>query len=286
LKNLPVLIAVLSALALSASETMLAQSVPAPRMTDHPCPAAPDAPPPGLLEALMKPGAKPAAMPQFSDEQRAAYMKKRAEDQARDFANLCRYKSDNTRITQGQRPRVIFMGDSITEGWSIGDASLFAAGVVNRGIGGQTSPQMLLRFYQDVVALRPNVVHIMAGTNDLAANTGSSSPEDYKNNIRAMVDLAQANKIKVILASIPPADRFMWRPDLQPAEQVRHLNAWLRQFASERKLVFADYHAQLATPTGAMNAALGNDGVHPNIDGYAAMRPIADAAIRKAMRGR
>lgn len=286
MKNPPSLIAILGVLALNASAASAAEPAPAPRMIDDPCPATREAPPPGLLEALMKPGAKPAAMPQFNDEQRAAYMKKRAEEQARDFANLCRYKADSAAISQGPRPRVVFMGDSITEGWSVGDASLFAAGVVNRGIGGQTSPQMLLRFYQDVIALRPSVVHIMAGTNDLAANTGPSSPEDYKNNIRAMVDLAQANKIKVILASIPPADRFMWRPDLQPAEQVRQLNDWLRQFAKERKLVFADYYTQLATPDGAMIPALGNDGVHPNTDGYAAMRPIADAAIRQATRSR
>jgi len=235
---------------------------------------------------MLKPGAKPSAMPQVSDEQMQAYRKRMAEDRARDFANLCRYKPDNARVAQGQRPRAVFMGDSITEGWGAGDPTLFAQGVVGRGIGGQTSPQMLLRFYQDVIALHPTVVHIMAGTNDLAANTGPSSPEDYKNNIRSVEIPAQENNIKVILASIVPADRFPSRTDLEPADQIRQLNAWLRQFAAERKIVFADYYAEMATPTGATKPAFSNDGVHPNTDGYAAMRPIVDAAMQRAVGSR
>jgi lysophospholipase L1-like esterase len=177
------------------------------------------------------------------------------------------------------------MGDSITEGWGVGDPSLFNRSVLDRGISGQTSPQMLARFYQDVVALHPQAVHIMTGTNDVAGNTGPSSPEDFKNNIRAMVDLARANHIQVILASIPPAERFPWRPDIQPAEQIRQLNAWLRQFADQHKLIYADYYATLTTPSGAFRPELSNDGVHPNTDGYAAMRSIADAALRKATHG-
>lgn len=204
---------------------------------------------------------------------------------ARDFPDLCHYKSDNEAILKGAHPTAVFMGDSITERWGVGDPSLFGRGVVDRGISGQTSPQMLGRFYQDVVALHPQAVHIMAGTNDVAGNTGPSSPEDFKNNIRAMVDLARANHIQVILASIPPAERFPWRPDIQPAEQIRQLNAWLRQFADRHKLIYADYHSSLTTPSGAFRPELSNDGVHPNTDGYAAMRSIADAVLRKAARG-
>jgi lysophospholipase L1-like esterase len=239
-----------------------------------------------MIAEMMKPGAKRPEIPKLSDAELQARMKQRAEEQARDFSNLCRYKADNALVAQGKRPRVVFIGDSITEGWKRGDAALFSEGVVGRGISGQTSPQMLSRFYQDVVALRPTVVHIMAGTNDVAGNTGPTSPDDFKNNIRAMVDLAQANKIKVVLASIPPTDSFPWRPDLQPAEQVRQLNAWLRQFAAERKLVFADYHSAMTTESGGMKLALSNDGVHPNTDGYAAMRPIFDDAVRKATGGK
>jgi lysophospholipase L1-like esterase len=144
---------------------------------------------------------------------------------------------------------------------------------------------MLARFYQDVVALHPQAVHIMAGTNDVAGNTGPSSPADFKNNIRAMVDLAKSNHIQVVLASIPPAERFSWRPDIEPAEQIRKLNAWLRQFAGQHHVIYADYYSSLTTPSGAFRPELSNDGVHPNSDGYAAMRPIADAALRKAVHG-
>jgi lysophospholipase L1-like esterase len=203
----------------------------------------------------------------------------------RDFPDLCHYKSENAAFIKGTHPTVVFMGDSITEGWGVGDPSLFSRGVIDRGISGQTSPQMLVRFYQDVVALHPKAVHIMAGTNDVAGNTGPSSPDDFKNNIRAMVDLAKANHIQVVLASILPAERFPWRPDIQPAEQIRQLNKWLRQLADQRKLVYADYYSSLTTASGGFRAELSNDGVHPNSDGYAAMRPIADAALRKAMPG-
>jgi lysophospholipase L1-like esterase len=165
----------------------------------------------------------------------------------------------------------------------MGDETLFTGGVVDRGISGQTSPQMLLRFQQDVVALRPAVVHIMAGTNDLSGATGPSSPEDFRNNIRAMVDMAQAHRIKVVLASILPTDHFMMRKDLRPAGQVRELNTWLRAFAAEHGLIYADYYPVLATPEGAFNPALSNDGLHPNTDGYAAMRPITDAALKRAL---
>ncbi len=209
-----------------------------------------------------------------------------AADLARDFADLCHYQSDNEAILKsGTHPTVVFMGDSITEGWGAGDPSLFSGGVIDRGISGQTSPQMLLRFYQDVVALHPRAVHIMAGTNDVAGNTGPSSPEDFKNNIRAMVDLATVHHIQAVLASILPAERFPWRPDIQPAEQIRRLNAWLKQFAGQHRLIYADYYAALSTASGAFRAELSNDGVHPNSAGYAAMRPITDAALRKAVRG-
>jgi lysophospholipase L1-like esterase len=238
-----------------------------------------------VLAAMLKPGAKPPPMPPPGDEKLQEYLRKHAENLARDFPDLCHYKPDNAAILKDGHPKAVFMGDSITEGWGVGDPSLFSRGVVDRGISGQTSPQMLARFYQDVVALHPKVVHIMAGTNDVAGNTGPSSPDDFKNNIRAMVDLARANHIQVVLASILPAERFPWRPDLQPVEQIRQLNAWLKQFANQRQLIYADYFSSLTTASGAFRPELSNDGVHPNSDGYAAMRPIADAALRKALHG-
>lgn len=197
-----------------------------------------------------------------------------------DWAWLCLYQAADRQVAQ--RPRVVFIGDSITENWVRLAPSLFVSGAVGRGISGQTSPQVLVRFYQDVVRLRPRVVHIMVGTNDLAGNTGPSSPEMYANHIAAMVDLARANGIAVVLGSILPAARFPWRAQVTPAGQIIALNAWLRDFARTRGAAFADYHAALADDAGAMKPGLAADGVHPNAAGYALMEPIARAAIAQA----
>jgi lysophospholipase L1-like esterase len=259
-------------------------SMPVAQMTGSPCPPPPPRTSREVLAAMLKPGAKRPPIP-AGDSKQQEYFRKHAEDLLRDFPDLCRYRSDNEAVLKGAHPTVVFMGDSITEGWSVGDPSLFTRGVLDRGISGQTSPQMLVRFYQDVVTLHPQAVHIMAGTNDVAGNTGPSSPEDFKNNLRAMVDIAAANHIRVVLASILPAEGFPWRRDIQPVEQIRQLNAWLRQFAGEHKLIYADYYSALTTPSGAFRPELSNDGVHPNLDGYAAMRQIADAALRKATHG-
>lgn len=202
---------------------------------------------------------------------------------ARDWPNLCRYKEANAALEGRPRPQAVLMGDSITEGWVDGDPTLFADGIVGRGIGGQTSPQMLVRFRQDVVALKPRVVHIMAGTNDIAGNTGPATVQDFQNNILAMIDLARANGIAVILAGIPPSRRLYWRGELDPRPLIRDLNAWLRGTAQQRGLVFVDYGAVLADADGGLRADLGNDGVHPNRAGYAAMRPLAERAIAAAI---
>ena len=197
-----------------------------------------------------------------------------------DWAWLCRYAAADKQLAQ--RPRVVFIGDSITENWVGLAPSLFVNGAVGRGISGQTAPQVLVRFYQDVVRLQPRVVHIMVGTNDLAGNTGPSSPEMYANHIAAMVDIARANGIAVVVGSILPAARFGWKPQLSPARQVVALNAWLRDFAKARGAAFADYHAALVNPQGGINPDLAHDGIHPNARGYALMEPIARAAIAEA----
>jgi lysophospholipase L1-like esterase len=202
-------------------------------------------------------------------------------DPASDWAWLCRYHAANLALA-GQSIETVFLGDSITEGWSYADPGLFVPGTVNRGISGQTSPQLLLRFMADVVALKPRVVHLMIGTNDVAGNTGPTSPQAYKDNVRAMAYLAKANGIVMVLGSIPPADRMTWRPDMKPAARIAELNAWLKTFAAERGLVFADYYAALAGPGGDLPAGYGPDGVHPNGAGYAVMRPIALAAVAEA----
>jgi lysophospholipase L1-like esterase len=202
-----------------------------------------------------------------------AYVQAQRERAQSDWPNLCRYRPANAALRQ--RPRMVFIGDSITENWVKGDPALFSKDIISRGISGQTSPQILLRFFQDVVGLRPQSVHIMAGTNDIAGNTGPTTEQDFKNNIMAMVELAHAHHIDVLLASIPPASGFPWKPALKPASTIIRLNQWLRGYAASSGSRYVDYYSLLADSQGAFLAQLSNDGVHPNRDGYAAMRKLA-----------
>lgn len=215
----------------------------------------------------------------------AAMQKSALERQARDWPNLCRYAGENAQVlASGIRPRAVFLGDSITENWKLGDPALFSATVLDRGIGGQTTPQILLRFYSDVVALRPRVVHILAGVNDIMGNTGATSDATIVNNIRAMIDIAKANGIRVVLARITPAKTFAARPELNLVPRIAALNAELVQLAKEKRVSMIDYSSVLANSEGGFNAALSNDGLHPNRDGYAVMRPLAERAIARAAR--
>ena len=179
--------------------------------------------------------------------------------------------------------KVVFFGNSITELWQAADPSLFTGGTVDRGISGQTSGQGLVRFYADVVALHPKVVHILVGTNDIAGNNGPNRPEDFKNNISAMVDIAKANHIQVILASITPAGVIPWRSEINASARIVELNAWIAAYAKARGLVYVDYHRALAGPDGAMKPGFSRDGVHPLRSGYALMTPLAKAAVAKAL---
>jgi lysophospholipase L1-like esterase len=199
---------------------------------------------------------------------------------AQDWPALCRYRAANASARSAGTPtRVVFMGDSITENWGLADAPFFDKGIVNRGISGQTSAQMLIRFRADVVALRPKIVHILAGTNDVAGNTGPLTAQDFENNIMSMVEIARANGIDVILGSIPPAAAFNWRPEVKPVPIIRDLNRWLREYAKEKGLGYVDYHAALAGPAGELRADLGNEGVHPNRKGYVIMRRLAEESV-------
>lgn len=218
----------------------------------------------------------------FRSPNAKGYMERAALRQHSDWADLCHYRAANAEIRAHTAPVVVFMGDSITENWAVADRALFANGVVGRGVSGQTSSQMLLRFYSDVIALKPKVVHIMAGTNDVAANTGPISDEDFENNIRAMVELAQADKIAVVLASIPPSSGMARVPGLRPAARITALNTWLRAYASERNAIYVDYDSVLNDGNGGLRANLSNDGVHPNRAGYAAMVASTNRAIAQA----
>jgi lysophospholipase L1-like esterase len=204
---------------------------------------------------------------------------------ARDFAQLCQYRAQNAELMKAGNaaPRVVFMGDSITEFWGQKDAAFFTDGKVDRGISGQTTSQMLLRFRQDVIDLHPQAVHIMAGTNDVAGNTGPATLEQVEGNLASMAELAKANGIRVILASIPPAAHFPWRPGLQTVPVIQALNGWIKDYAARNGFTYVDYYGAMATPGGGMKAGMAEDGVHPTREGYKAMEPLAEAAIRSVL---
>jgi lysophospholipase L1-like esterase len=198
----------------------------------------------------------------------------------RDFGQLCRYPAKNAALKASKETvSVVFMGDSITDNWIGADPTLFTNGLVDRGISGQTTPQMLVRFRQDVVDLHPHAVHIMAGTNDVAGNTGAATMETVEGNIRSMAEMARANGINVILASTPPASAFPWSLDKKPGPQILAFNTWLRSYAAENRFGYADYYSALVDAAGGMKPGLSSDGVHPTPAGYAIMRPITLAAI-------
>jgi lysophospholipase L1-like esterase len=181
--------------------------------------------------------------------------------------------------------RVVFMGDSITEGWKIeGPEGTFPGKpYVNRGISGQTTPQMVLRFHQDVVRLKPKVVVILAGINDIAGNTGPMTLEETEDNLAAMAELATANGIRVVLCSVLPAFDFPWRPGLAPAAKVVALNEWIKAYAAEKGYVYVDYYSPMKDERGGLPETLSHDGVHPLPAGYAIMAPLTEAGIEKAL---
>jgi lysophospholipase L1-like esterase len=270
-----------------------AQSSKPSGIVDYPCqPSAAAWPAPGsdppqvqaLTEQVLTPGRKldvDSLKAFFSSSEGEAFFQRMREQRERDWPNLCKYKAANELADS--RPRVVFMGDSITENWAIADPALFSKGILGRGIGGQTTPQMLVRFYSDVIALRPKIVHLMAGTNDINGATGPTTLQDYKNNILAMLDLARANDIKVVLAAIPPA-RVFAASGIDPRPHIREINTWLKALANQRGLVFVDYGSVLADGDGGMSEAVTNDEVHPTRVGYAQMKPLAEKAIAQALK--
>ena len=206
-----------------------------------------------------------------------------------DWADLARYRADNTALGAPKpgEQRVVFMGNSITEGWAKHFATMFPGKpYVGRGISGQTTPQMLVRFRQDVVALRPAVVVILAGTNDIAGNTGPSTLEMIEDNLASMTEIAQANGIAVVLSSVLPVYDYRWRPGLEPAPKIVALNAWMKDYAAKRGAVYLDYHSAMADDRQGLKPELGGDGVHPNEAGYRIMAPLAERAIAEALRAR
>ena len=203
-----------------------------------------------------------------------------------DWAALARYREANAAlpVPGPGESRVVFYGNSITEGWARHFAVMFPGKpYIGRGISGQTTPQLLVRFRQDVVALKPRAVVILAGTNDIAGNTGPSTLEMIQDNLASMAEIATANGIKVIFSSVLPVYDYRWRPGLEPAPKIVALNRWMADYARRNGLVYLDYHSAMADERQGMRAELSYDGVHPNEAGYRVMAPLAKRAIAAAL---
>jgi lysophospholipase L1-like esterase len=221
---------------------------------------------------------------------------KQHEERSKDWANLARYRDANAKVAPPARDeaRVVFMGDSITDGWSRPEMGGFFPGkpFINRGIGGQTTPQMLIRFRADVIALRPKVVVILAGTNDIAGNTGPARLSDIQDNLATMAELARAHGIRVVLASILPVSdherdekgTVRRQTHRRPPSQILALNRWIKKYAARSGHVYLDYFAATVDRKGWFKEELTEDGLHPDAQGYKVMAPLVLAAIETALR--
>ena len=203
---------------------------------------------------------------------------------AQDWANLEQYKQANEMIVpQDENIEIVFFGDSITEGWPNFNAAFFNDNTfVGRGISGQTTSQMLLRFRQDVISLQPKKIVLLAGINDIAQNTGPIAIEAVMDNIISMAELAKSNGIEMLLCSVLPANFFPWRPEIIPTQKVIKLNELLRSYANENNLIYVDYYAAMVNQKKGLKSELGYDTVHPNKAGYAVMEQI----LMNALNGR
>ncbi len=208
-------------------------------------------------------------------------------DQLQDWNQLSRYHDDNERLKdQPADPRrMVFLGDSITDGWKL-DRSFPDKPYVNRGIGGQTTPQMLVRMYPDVIDLKPAALIILAGTNDISRNTGPETITMIEENFQAMTELAQAHGIKVILCSLTPVSDYTKNKQTggRPPADILKLNQWLREYAAKAHTGFADYYAATVDGKGMLRDGYSGDGLHPNDKGYELLAPVAESAIETALR--
>lgn len=221
--------------------------------------------------------------------------KDRTEAMLKDWPNLKRFHEEDMALAAPapDEKRVVFMGDSITEGWMNHGTGAspehpgFFPGKpwLDRGISGQTTPQMLLRFRQDVIDLKPSAVVIFAGTNDIAGNTGDMTAEQTEANLMSMAELARAHNIRVVLCSILPAYDFPWRPGREPAPKIVAINKWIKDYAESNGDVYVDFYSAMVDSRGGLPANLSHDGVHPNAAGYAIMNPLVEAGIAKALGG-
>lgn len=238
---------------------------------------------------------QPVTLPSTPELVRAIEGVVRNDMRVRDWANLARYRDQNKTLSApaAGEHRVVFMGDSITDVWPQPRFGTFFSGkpYVGRGISGQTTPQMLIRFRPDVIDLKAKVVVILAGTNDIAGNTGPLSNEEIQGNIASMAELAKANGIRVVLSSILPVSAYHQAPTspapqtvLRPMARIRAINDWMKQYAAKHGHVYLDYFSAMTDDTGHLRAELSEDDLHPNAKGYAVMGPLAEAAIQKAIK--
>jgi len=231
----------------------------------------------------------PAAVPDCPELGRALTDLARNDARMRDWANLGRYREANRALTSP--PQVVFMGDSITDAWQSERFNFFQGKpYADRGISGQTTPQMLVRFRPDVINLKPRVVVILAGTNDIAGNTGPMTNEEIQNNLASMSELAKANGMRVVLASITPISAYHTKPgdvpqtERRPMARIRAINEWIKSYAAANGHVYLDYFSAMVDDKGMLKAELSADDLHPNAEGYKVMGPLAEAAIQQALK--
>jgi acyl-CoA thioesterase-1 len=241
-------------------------------------------------QALTAPATQPA-MPDCPDVARAMRDLLGQDARLRDWPNLTRYRIANDEVRRAGVPvSVVFLGDSITDNWDDeGRGGFFSGkGYLNRGIGGQTTPQILVRLRPDVLAHKPKVLVLLAGTNDIAGNTGPMTNEDIEQNLAAIAELASAHGVKVVLSGILPISDYHQKPDVvaqvirRPMTRINTVNTWLRQYATEHGHVYLDYAPAVADSRGMLKSEFSEDDLHPNVMGYAAMAPLAEAAIAQA----
>jgi len=228
------------------------------------------------------------SMPRFTPAQQDSLRKVMDERLHKDWAFFKRYSDENKSLpalAPGEK-RVVFMGNSITEFWKTIDGEFFIKNksFIDRGISGQTTPQMLVRFRDDVINLHPSVVVILAGTNDIAGNTGPTTLENIFGNIVSMAELAKANNIRVVLCSVLPVYEYPWSPGLEPAEKIMKLNAMLQSYAQKNKIVYVDYHTAMSDERKGLKSEYSPDGVHPNLKGYKVTDDLVEKAISQTLK--
>ena len=268
-------------LLLAASGLLCASTLPAQN-------AAAPVVPVQAVKAEAAPGAT-APCPTPKTEEISEWQKQFNERMLHDFPWLGKFKEADAALAlpaEGEN-RVVFMGDSITQGWTFTgpQGSFPSKPYINRGISGQTTPQMLVRVFPDVVSLKPAALLVLAGTNDIAGNTGPATLTMIEDNLQAITELAQAHGIKVILCSVTPVSDYTARTQTaqRPPPDILKLNAWMREYAAKANAVFADYYAAMVDETGMLKQGFSGDGLHPNDKGYALLVPVAEAAIAKAL---